>query len=207
MLKANNLGFAWDYQQLFSNLTFEINPGTALLVSGSNGVGKSSLLKILTGLLLPSEGRITWEGKQVKPGDPTFLSHLLYIGHKMGIQPTLTPLQNLKWLLEITGKSILADIGVALKTVGLEGYKNTPCEQLSKGQCQRVALARLWLNPPAYWVLDEPFTGLDEQGINLVQNKLLEHLKQGGMIVMATHHKIALDPFPCHEIRLGETAC
>ncbi len=207
MLKANNLGFAWDCQQLFSNLTFKVNPGAALLVSGSNGVGKSSLLKILTGLVLASEGTITWAGKQVKPGDPNFLSHLLYIGHKMGIQPALTPIQNLQWLLGLCGKSVLAEINFVLNTVGLSGFENSPCERLSKGQCQRVALARLWLNPPKYWVLDEPFTGLDEQGIALVQNKLIAHLKHGGILVMATHHKVVLDPFACHEIHLGEIAC
>jgi heme exporter protein A len=207
MLKVSALGCEWGNQKLFSKLTFEVAPGSALRVSGANGVGKSSLLKILTGLLLPSAGSIFWRGQTVRAGDPFFLSELLYIGHKVGIQPALTPLQNLNWLIGIRGNSSFTQIKFALKAVGLQGFENTPCEVLSKGQCQRVALARLWLAPPVCWILDEPFTGLDETGIYLIREQFLAHLELGGIIVIATHHKIALDPFPYKEIQLGEVVC
>lgn len=207
MLKVNILCCEWNNQKLFSNLTFEVNPGSALVVSGTNGVGKSSLLKILTGLYLPSEGSIFWRGQNFQAGAPFFLSELLYIGHKIGIQPALTPLQNLKWLMGITGKFAKADIGLALQSVGLQGFEAVPCEVLSKGQCQRVALARLWLDPPICWILDEPFTALDEMGVRLLHDQFLVHLKRGGILVVATHHKFALDPFSWQEIRLGEALC
>lgn len=212
MLKANTLSCEWDDQILFSKITFEVVPGSLVVVSGPNGVGKSSLLKILIGLWLPSAGSISWRGRNFRPGDPFFLSELLYIGHKIGIQPALTPLQNLKCLLGITRKlarplPTTGDLQCALQAVGLQGFETVPCEVLSKGQCQRVALARLWLDPPICWVLDEPFTALDEMGIGLLQDRFLIHLEQGGMLVVASHHKITLDPFPYQEIQLGETLC
>lgn len=207
MLKVNALSCAWHDQELFSNLTFEVVPGSALVVSGSNGVGKSSLLKILTGLCVPSAGSVSWKGQNFRSGDPFFLSELLYIGHKIGIEPALTPLQNLKWLMGITDKSSVIDMGFALQAVGLQGFEAVPCEVLSKGQCQRVALSRLWLDPSICWILDEPFTALDEMGVRLLQDRFLVHLKRGGILIVATHHKLALEPFSCQEIRLGEALC
>lgn len=207
MLKVNTLSCARDEQELFSNLTFEVMPGSGLVVSGSNGVGKSSLLKILTGLCLPSAGSFSWKGQNFRSGDPFFLSELLYIGHKIGIQSALTPLQNLKWLMGIASKSAVPDVGLALEAVGLQGFEAVPCEVLSKGQCQRVALARLWLDPPICWILDEPFTALDEMGERLLHDRFLMHLKRGGILIVATHHKLALDPFHWQEIRLGEALC
>jgi heme exporter protein A len=202
VLKVSSLGCEWDNQALFSELTFEVASGSALIVSGANGVGKSSLLKILTGLSLPSSGSISWQDQIFKAGDPYFLSDLLYIGHKIGIQPALTPLQNLEWMMGISRKLVLKNCRRALEAVGLAAFESVPCEVLSKGQCQRVALARLWLDPPICWILDEPFTALDETGVSLVQDRFLTHLKHGGILVVATHHKIALNPYPWQEIRL-----
>jgi heme exporter protein A len=135
---------------------------------------------------------------------------LLYIGHKIGIQPALTPLQNLEWMMGIIGKSVAKQrkqTRLALESVGLAAFEAMPCEALSKGQRQRLALARLWLDPPICWILDEPFTALDKTGVCLLQDRFLSHLKDGGVLVVATHHKIALSPFPCKEIRLGEAWC
>ncbi|HXH55652.1 MAG TPA: cytochrome c biogenesis heme-transporting ATPase CcmA [Gammaproteobacteria bacterium] len=202
MLKVNSLSGEWDSRVLFSGLTFEVAPGSALIVSGANGAGKSSLLKILTSLSLPSSGNIRWQDQLFKAGDPDVLSQLLYIGHKIGVQPALTPLQNLEWMTGISRKSVVKNCRLALEAVGLAEFEDVRCEVLSKGQCQRVALARLWLDPPICWILDEPFTALDETGVSLLQDRFLTHLKQGGILVVATHHKIALKPYPCQEIRL-----
>jgi heme exporter protein A len=202
VLKVSSLGCEWDNRILFGELTFEVVPGSALIVSGANGAGKSSLLKMLTGLSLPSSGNIFWQDQLFKVEDPTVLSQLLYIGHKIGVQPALTPLQNLEWMIGISRKSIVENCRLALEAVGLAAFAEVPCEVLSKGQCQRVALARLWLDPPICWILDEPFTALDEAGVCLLQNRFLAHLKQGGILVIATHHKISLNPYPWQEIRL-----
>jgi len=189
---------------LFSDLTFQVEPGMMLLVSGVNGIGKSTLLKILTGLWEASSGTVTWDGTVVKPGDPFFLSQLLYIGHKIGIQPILTPLENLKWLLRIHSIFAIseAEIKFALQTIGLKGFEDIPCEQLSKGQQYRVALARLWIKPPRYWILDEPLTALDESGRELLMDRFFEHLKQQGYLVMTSHYKFALNEFNLKEVTL-----
>lgn len=208
MLKASSLSAEWGNRTLFSDLTFELAPGSALVVSGANGVGKSTLLKILTGLSLPSEGTLSWQNQLLKAGDPNFLSNLLYIGHKTGIQPALTPLQNLEWIMEIMNRMDKTVVKqkkqkqLALEAVGLAAFESMPSEILSKGQRQRVALARLWLDPPLCWILDEPFTALDETGVCLLENRFLAHLKEGGILVVATHHRITLNPYPCQEIQL-----
>lgn len=206
MLKANAIGCERENRSLFSNLTFELEPGTLLAVTGNNGAGKSSLLRILSGLVWPTSGSVSWQGQVIKPGSSFFSSHL-YIGHKIGIQPTLTPLENLQWLLGIndTAKSPLSSSQMrsALNTVGLAGFEDYPCENLSLGQRQRVALARLWLNAPTCWILDEPFTGLDDKGREVLQNRIREHVQIGGIVVLASH--VALEDFPCQKqtIHLG----
>ncbi len=211
MLKASNLGYERDNRLLFSNLTFEIKPASMLLVSGKNGVGKSSLLKILAGLWQPSEGSLMWQGRD-KLQEPAFLSQVLYLGHKLAIQPTLTPIQNLQWLLGITAAEIFsrAQILSALEKVGLEDFERVPCEVLSKGQCQRLALARLWLDPPKYWILDEPMTSLDEAGVELLHQRILMHLEQQGLLVMASHRPFCADyckQINKIEIVLGHERC
>ncbi len=203
MLKVSSLGCEWENEVLFSSLTFELGEGTAFVVSGANGVGKSTLLRILTGLLPPSTGTIKWQDQILKARDPNFLSKLLYIGHKVGIQSALTPLENLEWMAGVSYPATLKERQRALEAVGLGALETSPCTTLSKGQRQRLALARLWLNPPMCWVLDEPFTALDDIGVNLLQDRFLTHLKQGGILIVATHHKIALNPYPWQEIRLG----
>jgi heme exporter protein A len=204
VFKANHLQGERGDRILFSNITFELEPGGLLLVTGPNGSGKSSLLKILAGLLPFSKGSITWDGRSIVSSGSiqrysmqltSYFSELLYIGHKTGIQPILTPAENLKWLLGIgnrgnEGNHSKALISSALQAVGLARYQDVPCEILSNGQRQRVALARLWLQPPKIWILDEPLTALDEDGQQLIQEQFLSHLKAGGLLITTTHDEI-----------------
>lgn len=235
MLRANGLGCERENQVLFSNLTFDVGPGVLFSVSGKNGSGKSSLLKILAGLCPATSGSVVWEGSPVQPGDPGFLANLLYIGHKLGLQPALSPLQNLKWLLGLSGSAAsgggmetqpdrspvldslqaidsgtpldsvesVSSIIQALQTVGLLGVEDLPCEVLSRGQCQRLVLARLWLNPPKCWILDEPFTALDDQGKALLLKRFDTHLSQGGMIVVASHAQLDFNFSRVEKLYLG----
>jgi heme exporter protein A len=193
VLKVSALAYARENRTLFSNITFDLKPGSALLISGSNGKGKSSLLKILAGLWPAASGLIIWRGQKVQPGDPLFLAQLLYQGHSLGLDPLLSPLENLKWRLSISGMCLRAvqdKIPFALEMLGLQGLENTPCEYLSKGQVQRVALARLWLEPPILWLLDEPFTALDKMASALLQTRMVEHVNHGGILIIASHHNI-----------------
>lgn len=184
MLKANRLQCERNDKILFSDLTFEVEPGSLLMVNGPNGSGKSSLLRMLAGLRRPSAGEIHWWGVPVIAG-----CDLLYIGHKTGILSALTPYEDLKWFCGIRSPIQQIDLMIlsALSAVGLEEYQATPCEYLSAGQKQRVALARLWINPPSLIILDEPFVALDPEGQYLLQQRIRIHLKGGGLVIMASH--------------------
>lgn len=216
MLKANRLHCERDERILFSDLTFDVCPGSFLKVTGPNGSGKSSLLKILAGLLPPSEGQVIWQGNNIQALNGLYASHLLYIGHKTGLQPALTPIENLTWLLALQAQndnnsvsfgsesnSSGSDSGPnsagsnrdrivsALQTVGLKPYQNVPCIGLSAGQRQRVTLARCWIQNAKLWILDEPLIALDDAGQELLQNRLLDHLREGGLLVVASHHGLS----------------
>lgn len=211
MLKVCGLQAERDDRILFSSLTFELAPGSLLTVTGPNGSGKSTLLKILVGLLPRSEGSVTWESKPFPLSTESLAKdssgEFLYFGHKTGVQPALTPLENLKWFLglqnshqQIQEKNLLS----ALKALGLRGYEAIPCETLSCGQRQRVALARLWLQAPKIWILDEPFTALDSVAQTLLCNRFLMHLKAGGLIIIASHLSLFnLESIPQLQITLG----
>lgn len=212
MLEARYLSYERNAQLLFSNLTFEAKPGTFIFVSGKNGSGKSSLLKILAGLWRPTAGELLWQGQRLNITDPMFTSQLLYLGHKLGLQPTLTLFQNLQWLLGISSlKSYTqAAITSVLAQLGIQEFGNIPCGCLSKGQQQRLALARLWLDPRPYWVLDEPATALDEAGQNLLDQQIAKHVMNEGFLVMASHRSSILDS--CKqinkiEVQLGKKTC
>lgn len=205
MLKVCGLKAERDDRILFSNLTFELAPGALLMVTGPNGSGKSTLLKILVGLLSSIEGSVTWQSKPFPLSGESFAEDIsgafLYLGHKTGIQPALTPIENLKWFMDLqtVHRAIQGTIRrsqqkihilSALQAVGLAGYEDVPCETLSCGQRQRVALARLWLEPAKIWILDEPFTALDALAQILLYKQFLAHLKAGGLIIMASHLNI-----------------
>jgi len=179
------------------------------LVSGGNGVGKSTLLKILAGIWQPTFGNVYWGDASLETKDSHHIPEFLYIGHKIGLIPTLSPLQNLQWLAGIHDKNVISKARLleALTAVGLDKMQDIPCVDLSRGQCQRVALARLWLQCATCWILDEPFTGLDEAGCLLVQARFLEHLQQKGIIIVASHRLFSLHPERQQDLVLRNESC
>ncbi len=183
MLSVRDLGYAFDHKPLFSNLTFDLGPAMVLQVQGANGAGKTSLLRILAGLCSASVGILRCTVSR------------LYLGHHLGLHPALSPMQNLLWFMQLRGVVDHPALLRVLKDVDLEAEAHIPCKRLSKGQCQRVGLARLSLEDSKLWILDEPCTGLDRQGIQ----KLLEYaalqLKRGGAIVWASHQDLLIEPF------------
>ncbi len=194
MLRVQNLAYARDQQQIFSELTFNVDPGTILHIKGANGAGKSSLLRILAGLCAASAGRLDCAASR------------LYIGHQMGLHPALSPVQNLLWLMKLQdlGRSLMIPlIHHALSELDLEAEAHTPCKALSKGQYQRVGLARLMLDPAKLWILDEPCTGLDARGIYFLEACYTQQLQRGGAIIMASHQDCLGDRFQAQVITLA----
>jgi heme exporter protein A len=192
-------------QQLFSDVSVTVKPGTLLAVVGANGSGKTSFLRMLCGLLLPDVGAILWQGKDIRQLKELYTAQLTYIGHLNGIKDELTPVENLKVSAWLAGdESSGAIVQKALEAVGLEqSVHRLPTRVLSQGQKRRVALARLWLSTRPLWLLDEPFASLDVAAISYLTQRLQSHLSNGGMVVVATHQEIALPTDSVQHLRLA----
>ncbi|PBP95034.1 cytochrome c biogenesis heme-transporting ATPase CcmA [Pseudomonas congelans] len=203
-LQATALACERDGRMLFENLDLQLHAGDMLQISGPNGCGKTSLLRLLCGLMQPTAGQVLLDaqpmGRQLAaPG-----SKLLWIGHAPALKDALTPLENLSWLSALHQPVGADAIASALDAVCLAGFEDVPCHTLSAGQQRRVALARLYLPGPRLWLLDEPFTALDRQGIEQLEEHLAGHCEQGGMIVMTTHHSLSRLPAGYQDLDLGQ---
>ncbi|CAH0352960.1 cytochrome c biogenesis heme-transporting ATPase CcmA [Aquabacterium sp. CECT 9606] len=207
-LQAHQLACARGDRQLFNGLNFEIKAGEALWVSGSNGAGKTSLLRLLCGLAQPEEGSVRWAGRNIRSLREDFHRDLLYVGHTAGIKDDLTAWENLALGSRLSGKPCSqADALVALDQVGLLNETSLPARSLSQGQRKRVALARLGLRPaPKLMVLDEPFNALDQESIRRLSATLNGHLASGGMLVYTTHQPQSLSPSRLHQLDLNQVS-
>lgn len=190
MLVARDLFCERDERVLFENLNFQLDEGQVLQVQGSNGSGKTTLLRILCGLNDNYQGTISWYGDPLEEQAEDFYSSLLYIGHRVGVNKVLTPLENLRWGCSLQQRVEDAELFKALAKVGLRGFEESQCYTLSAGQQQRVSLARLLISPARFWVLDEPFTTLDAGGVVLLEQLLKQHADAGGSVMVTTHHKL-----------------
>jgi heme exporter protein A len=188
-LQAIELSCIRDDRVLFAGLNFQLQAGQILLLEGKNGSGKTSLLRILCGFREPDAGQVHWNNEAIN--DSSYYADMAYVGHLDGIKKELTVLENLKVCLAL-GISGQYSIPEALKKVHLQGYEEIVVQALSAGQKRRLSLARLLITHNNLWILDEPFTSLDKQGISLIESLMLEHCANGGMIVLTSHHDITL---------------
>lgn len=176
---------------VFGGLGFALEAGGALLLHGPNGTGKSSLLRILAGLLRPSAGRLLWNGSAVKDDADAHRARLHYVGHLDALKPLMTPLETLGFFAAVRDEA--AEAKAALDRLGIAGLADVPGRYLSAGQKRRVALARLLASPARLWLLDEPTVTLDAEATARLEAMMAEHRAAGGMVVVATHTGIALD--------------
>lgn len=204
MLEAHDIEITRGDRRLFGNLSLTLAPGTLLRVSGSNGSGKTSLLRALCGLLAPSAGDICWNGESIRTLREEFCRNLLYVGHHNALKDELTTAENLGVLCALSGvPASVADQQRALAAFGLAGREHLPAKALSQGQRRRTALARLPLcGKLPLWILDEPFAALDAAAVDHVQAVVAAHLAQGGMVVMTTHQPAAIAAPALTEINL-----
>lgn len=192
LLQAVNLECERDGRILFRNLSFAIVPGALIRVEGPNGSGKTTLLRILAGLNDSYSGGLLWRGHDRHRYREEFLRNMLYLGHRPGIKPLLTPMENLRALM--AGRRSLPDkvLWQALEGTGLDGFQTVPCRNLSAGQQRRVALARLLVADEPLWILDEVFTAIDIHGVAALERLLVERVENGGAVIVTTHHDLRL---------------
>ncbi|MBV2207769.1 cytochrome c biogenesis heme-transporting ATPase CcmA [Pseudomonas stutzeri] len=205
-LEAVALACERDWRLLFEQLELRLEKGQMLQISGPNGSGKTSLLRLLCGLMQPTAGQILLQGQPLESQRSELARNLLWIGHAAGIKGLLTPEENLAWLCALHQPADREAIWQALAQVGLRGFEDVPCHTLSAGQQRRVALARLYLAPPPLWILDEPFTALDKHGVAQLEAHLARHCEQDGLVVLTTHHTLTEKPAGYRELDLGQRA-
>ncbi len=191
-LEGRDLACTRAGRRVFTALEFTLSEGGALILRGANGSGKSSLLRILAGLLAPAAGELRWNETSVEEDPETFQNNICYIGHGNAIKPVLSVQENLSfWAKLYPPKSAEEDLEAllarALECFSLTTLRDVPGRQLSSGQSRRLALARLITSPAAIWLLDEPSVGLDDVSLKRLESAIAEHRASGGLVIAATH--------------------
>ena len=186
-------------RNVFSGLDFATSSGEVLAVTGANGSGKTSLLRLIAGLLLPAEGSIALEGGA---GELTLPEQAHYLGHRDALKPALSVMENLLFWRDFLGGEVF-EAGASLKAVALDHAAHLPAAYLSAGQRRRLSLARLLTVRRPVWLLDEPTAALDAAGQELFAGLTRDHLGRGGLIVAATHTPLGIET---RELRIGDAA-
>tara|TARA_Y100001934_G_scaffold40163_1_gene47847 strand:+ start:30554 stop:31189 length:636 start_codon:yes stop_codon:yes gene_type:complete len=174
---------------VFKGLSFELSPGGALLLTGANGSGKTSLLRLMAGLAAPAEGVIRVDGSDIRDDPSTHRANLHYIAHYDAAKPALTVYENLSfWTSMHNG----GDVDAGLSAFGLSRLSGVPVRFLSAGQRRRLAMARLIAIETGIWLLDEPSIALDTASLDALHTQIVDHRSRGGIVVASTHRDLHL---------------
>ena len=189
MLLANNLSFQRNNKEIFKELNISLSPKKIIHLQGRNGIGKTTLIKILTNMLLPSSGEIYWNGKNIKKNLNEFFSNLTYIMDTQTSKIEMTVIENIRFWKKLFSSSIESkEIDAIFNLLLLENYKNTKVNYLSTGEIKKLELCRLVIEQKKLWILDEPYVGLDELTIDLINETFRNHTANGGMIIFSSHN-------------------
>ena len=206
-LRIERLAARRGYVTLFAGVDAAVGDGEALTVTGPNGSGKTTLLRILAGLTAPSEGEVRWRNDIVRPFDVRIRNAVVFNGHLPALKDELTTEENLAQWSALDGiPPSRAVLEAALDGVALTGQRRLPVRVLSQGQRRRIGLARLRLSVRPLWVLDEPLTALDAEGVELLRDLLGAHLAAGGLCVAASHQPLPIERDRERTLVLGSAA-
>lgn len=201
LITASKITCIKEERILFEELSFEINAGEIVQVEGPNGAGKTSLLRILAGLSQPYSGQVMFQQFDIEEDPETYRQNLTYLGHQAGVKGELTSQENLEFYLKLHSEPVeVAEKRLA--QVNLLGFEDSLASHLSAGQHRRTSLARLWQSHQKVWILDEPFTAIDKQGVKNLEQRFVEHAQNGGCVILTTHQDIAIDELPIRKITL-----
>ena len=200
----SKLGCSKGGRRLFQGIDCTLSEGAWLYVAGANGVGKTSLLRMVCGLAPIESGDILWKNESIKHRNDTFQRDLRFLGHLNALQDSMTVAENLDFTCALSGAAPSPQQRKeVLHRFGLKGRENQLARYLSQGQKRRVALSRLALSPAKLWVLDEPFVAMDESGVGMLAELIADHLRQGGMAVLTSHQTVPIGNIPAQVLELG----
>ena len=193
MLRVSQLSCSRGNKPLFADVSFALQAGQALHLEGDNGVGKTSLLRIVCGLSPADAGEVRWHDQTIQHSAAVFRAALFYLGHGLSLKEELTALENLMSDAAVSGRALSeAQALAALARMGLRGREHLPLRVMSQGQKRRTALARLLASQVQLWVLDEPFVALDAKAVDGLRGLLAEHVVKGGMVLFTSHQPVTL---------------
>lgn len=191
-LKVENLSCSRDDRILFSHLSLEVHSGQLLLLEGKNGAGKTTLLRILSGLRRADDGEIYWNNDKISDLSFEFYQDVSFMGHHNALKNDLTSRENLDVSIALSAGSGV-DIEQALAKVQLTGYEDELVKKFSAGMKRRLAIAKLLVLDTPLWVLDEPYTSVDVNGIKMIEDFIEQHLQNQGLVIMTSHHEVKID--------------
>jgi heme exporter protein A len=205
MLNVSGLHLWRGDRHVLRGVSFEGRPGQCVLLTGRNGAGKTSLIRVIAGLLDAEDGEVSWRGAPVRADRHAFHAELTYLGHEPPLKGDLTGRENLHFSVGIRRPLKNPEIDAALMRTGALAFADRAVRTLSAGQRRRVALAGVLLAGTVLWLLDEPTTNLDADGQQLVAELIGEHLARSGLVVAAVHHALPLPAANVLPLELGAT--
>jgi heme exporter protein A len=180
-------------RHVLQGVSLMLRPRQLLHVSGPNGTGKTTLLRVVCGLLRPEQGLVSWLGKSISSIRAEYQATLAYASHEPALKADLTALENLCFAVGLKRRVTRDELRASLERTGVAACADLPARVLSAGQRRRVAMARVLAMSASLWLLDEPFTNLDAAGTDLMASLLQEHVEQGGAALVVAHHDLKID--------------